>query len=202
MTGLSGAQARIATTALRLFAERGSSSLTVSELAAAAGVARGTIYNNFSAPDALFEEIAARLADVAHHQIAHISRAVTDPAERVSIGIRFFVRQAQEQPDWGRFVLQFAMSNAVLQGVWAGQPAVDLKEGMTSGRFTFAAQQELTFPTMMAGVVLAAILLVVDGHKAWREAGADAAEFVLRALGLEAEEARRIARLDLPVLSV
>jgi AcrR family transcriptional regulator len=202
MIGLSGAQAIIATTALRLFAERGSSSLTVSELAAAAGVARGTIYNNFSAPDVLFEEIAARLADGAHRQISKISQAVTDPAERVSIGIRYFVRQAQEQPDWGRFVLRFAMSNAVLQGVWAGQPARDLKEGMTCGRFTFAAHQEQTYPTMLAGVVLAAILLVVDGHKAWREAGADAAEFVLRALGVDAEEARQIARLDLPALPV
>lgn len=194
------AQARITETALRLFASRGSAQITVSELAAAAGVARGTIYNNFAAPDALFEEIAARLANDAHQQILKISQSVKDPAERVSIGIRFFVKQAQEQPDWGRFMLRFAMSHAVLQDVWAGQPALDLKEGQVSGRFQFSPQQELSFPTMLAGVVLAAIVLVVEGHKAWREAGCDAVEFVLRALGVEADEARRIATFDLQAL--
>ncbi|MCV9963223.1 hypothetical protein OIU34_15040 [Pararhizobium sp. BT-229] len=54
---------------------------------------------------------------------------------------------------------------------------------------------------MIAGTGLAALSLALPGHKTWRDAGSDAPEFVLRALEIEPEEARRIANLELPPLS-
>ena len=54
---------------------------------------------------------------------------------------------------------------------------------------------------MIAGTGLSAVFLVLQGHKTWRDAGSDAAQFVLRALEIEPEEARRIANLELPPLS-
>ncbi|MEK1852791.1 MAG: hypothetical protein AAAC48_13215 [Phyllobacterium sp.] len=53
---------------------------------------------------------------------------------------------------------------------------------------------------MIAGTGLAAVFLVLQGYKAWRDAGSDAAEFVLRTLEIEPEEARRTANLKLPPL--
>jgi hypothetical protein len=41
---------------------------------------------------------------------------------------------------------------------------------------------------------------VLEGHKTWRAAGSDAAVFVLRALGVAADEARAIAQVELPPL--
>ena len=40
--------------------------------------------------------------------------------------------------------------------------------------------------------------MVLEGHQAWREAGTDTAALVLRALGLDPEEARTIATEALP----
>ncbi|AWI59605.1 hypothetical protein [Sinorhizobium fredii] len=54
---------------------------------------------------------------------------------------------------------------------------------------------------MIAGTGLSAVFLVLQGHKTRRDAGSDAAEFALRALEIEPEEARRIANLELPPLS-
>ena len=54
---------------------------------------------------------------------------------------------------------------------------------------------------MMAGTGLSAVLPVLQGHTTWRDAGSDAAEFVLRPLEIEPEEARSIANLGLPPLS-
>lgn len=54
---------------------------------------------------------------------------------------------------------------------------------------------------MIAGTSLAAVLLVLQGHKTWADGGSDAAEFVLQALEIEPEEARRIANWELPPLS-
>jgi hypothetical protein len=42
--------------------------------------------------------------------------------------------------------------------------------------------------------------LVLEGRKSWREAGSDAAELMLRSIGVTAEEARALATIELPPL--
>jgi hypothetical protein len=53
---------------------------------------------------------------------------------------------------------------------------------------------------MIAGATLSAMMLVLEGHRTWRAGGADAAEFVLRALGIAPREAKKIASTELPPL--
>ena len=125
---MSAAETRIHEAALRIFAERGVTPLTISELAEAAGVARGTVYNNLGPTNTLFEDIAARLADEMHERVVMSFVEVADPAQRLANGIRFFIRRAHEEPLWGRFIIRFALGNQVLQGMWTGPPAADLRE--------------------------------------------------------------------------
>jgi AcrR family transcriptional regulator len=190
---ISIAQTKICEAAMRLFAQKGTSEVSVSELAQAAGVARGTIYNNFPMPERLFEEIATRLANEMHERIAAQSNQFLDPALAVANGLRQFVRRAHDEPDWGRFILRFALSNDSLKGVWAGQPAIDLMRGLNEGRFSFQPHQAPSILAMIAGTGLTAMLLVLEGHKSWREAATSAAEFVLRALGVSESEAQALA---------
>ena len=191
---------RIAAAAVRLFAETGSTRVTVAELADAAGVARGTIYNNVDAPERLFEEIAAQLADQMHERIAGTTKGPRDPAVCLANGLRLFVRQAHEQPHWGSFILRFGLFHAALRGMWEGQPSVDLINGLESGRYRFDRQQLPSILAMIAGAGLSAMFLVREGHTTWRDAGTNAAELVLRALGVDPDEAGRIARSELPPL--
>lgn len=200
MTDVSTAQARINQAAMRLFAEKGGNQINVSELAQAAGVARGTIYNNGIEPDRLFEEIVAALASEMHKRIARSSEAIADPAIAVANGVRHFVRRAHEEPDWGRFILRFAFSSSLLRTMFESQPSVDLMKGLKAGRFRFQPDQGASVLAMIGGTGVAAMLLVLEGHKTWRDAGSDAAELVLRGLGLDAAEARAIATEDLPPL--
>jgi len=200
MPATEASKQRIYEAAVRLFADRGVTPVNVSELALAAGVARGTIYNNFGEPEALFSEIAGRLATEMHERVARSFERVQDPAHRLANGLRFFARRAHDEPHWGRFIVRFAFSNAALQGMWNGQPARDLKVGLASGRYDFAPAQTPSVIAMIAGSGLSAMLLVLEGHKTWREAGSGAAAFVLRALGVAAAEARALAQADLPPL--
>jgi len=55
---LNQARRRIHAAAMKLFAERGVTKVNISELAAAAGMARGTIYSHVPDVDGLFEEVA------------------------------------------------------------------------------------------------------------------------------------------------
>jgi len=197
---LTSAQQRLYDAALRLFAERGVTQVNVSDLAQAAGVARGTVYNNLSDVDGLFTDVAARLSSDMTDKIACLVRDIDDPAERLANGIRFYVRRAHDEPHWGRFICRFGLNEALLQDIWKGQPAKDLLEGLERARFDFQKEQTVSIMAFLATTVNAAIFLVQEGHKTWREAGSDAAECFLRGIGVPRSEARAIAGHELPDL--
>lgn len=202
MSELSAVQQRLYKAALQLFAERGVTQVNVSELAQAAGVARGTVYNNLPGVEGLFFQVAAQLSSEMSDRIAVNVRALPDPAHRLANGIRFFVRRAHEEPHWGRFICRFALGDTSLKEVWAGQPATDLVEGLECGRFSFAKGQLTSVMGLLVGGILGAIYLVLEGQKTWREAGSDAAELFLVASGVPRDEAGQLACLDLPSLPV
>lgn len=191
---------RIHQAALRLFAETGVTQISISELAQAAGVARGTIYNNLAAPESLFEVIACELANEMHHRILASFGQIDDPAQRLANGVRFFIRRAHEEPDWGRFLCRFAFSTASMYETLNGPVVVDIVNGVQSGRFRFRQEQLPGVLALVAGTVLSSMLLVREGLRTWREAAADCAELVLRALGLAADEALALAQSELPPL--
>lgn len=200
MTALTPAQLRIHESALRLFAERGVTQVNVKELAQAAGVARGTIYNNLPDPDNLFEAVAAQLAEDMNKRATDSFQDVTDPAMRTALGIRQYVRRAHEEPHWGRFLTRFAFNAAALQHMWQGKPLMDLTAGVQAGRFHLRQEQIPSAMSMLAGSVLGAMFITLEGIKTWREAGSDAAELVLVAWGVSKAEAREIANAKLPAL--
>lgn len=200
MPPLTAAQRRLQRAALKLFAETGVTRVNISELAEAAGMARGTVYNNLSNPDNLFTEVAAQLSAELNDQIAGSFRQIPDPAQRLANGIRYFIKRAHEDPHWGRFICRFGLSTESLQQIWAGQPVKDLQEGLEKGRYVFQPEQLPSVVSLVTGTVLGAILLVLDGRKTWRDAGSDAAQLVLTAIGVPREEARALACMELPLL--
>lgn len=198
---MNAVQTKLHDAAMRIFADRGTTQVNVSELAQVAGVARGTVYNNLKATEGLFEEVAANLVTEMSRRIAGSFAGIDDPATRLAVGIRLFIRRAHEEPHWGRFIVRFAYSNMTMQGLWVGPPAMDLQDGLKAGRYGFDPGRFVTMLAVVAGSCLSAMFLVLEGHKTWREAGSDTAEFALRGLGLPAEEAAAIANVELPSLS-
>ena len=200
-TTRSPAQARIHDAAVRLFAERGASDVAVSDLADAAGVARGTIYNNVARPDALFGEVAAHLAYEMVQRIEASMRGIEDPAARLATGLRLFVRRAHEEPHWGRFVVRFAASEDPLRAMMDEPPARDIRRAIDAGRFKIDSSRLKAAVALLNGAALSAMHGVIAGHQTWREGGSHAAELVLRAFGLPSAEARRLSETTLPPLA-
>jgi AcrR family transcriptional regulator len=197
---LNSAQRRIHQAALRLFAERGVSQVSVSDLAQEAGVARGTIYNNVETIDHLFAQVASQLSKEMHVRVSKSVADLEDPAERLANGIRFFIRRTHEEPHWGAFLNRFAMSDASLREMFYSQATADLLQGLQQGRYRFRQEQLIAVITFVSSTTLGAMFLVGEGIKAWREAGNDTAELVLKALGVSDEEARQLATAELPAL--
>lgn len=198
---LTPVQKRIHQAAIELFAGRKAIEVNVSELAEVAGVARGTIYNNLKSIDTLFEDVASHLSDEMNRRIAKSFEATTDAAQRLANGIRFYVRRAHEEPTWARFMVMYGPSNASLQKkLWTGPPAQDLLMGLADSRYSFSQEQLLAVLAVTSGSVLMAMQLVLSGSLTWREAGAQTAELVLRAVGVPQDEAARYAQAELPEL--
>jgi AcrR family transcriptional regulator len=199
---VSTALGRIHQAALRLFAERGVTQITVSDLAEAAGIARGTIYNNLGTVDSLFEDVATQLTAEMQLRVSATLTQTSDPARRMADGMRLFVRRAHEDPLWGRFLVRFAATTPTLRAVLEGGGADDIRRGVEMGLFQLRDDQLASAVTMMSTTVLGAMSLVLEGHQTWRDAGSDAAELVLRAFGAPVEDARAIATGELLPLSV
>jgi AcrR family transcriptional regulator len=191
---------RLRSAAMTLFAERGATRITVSELATAAGVSRGTVYSHVPAVDRLFEAVAAELSQEMVDRVAAGFAGVADPATRLAIGVRQYIRRAHEEPQWGRFMSRFGLSPVLLGALVDSQAVIDLKDGIDSGRYRVDGAQLPAMVSLLAGATLAAMLPVLGGHATWRDIGAHTAELLLVGLGIDRAEARAIATMELPPL--
>jgi AcrR family transcriptional regulator len=192
------AQRRIYQAAMKLFAERGVTQVSVSDLAEYADVARGTIYNNIDSLETLFEDVAGNLASEMNQRVVTRFSTTTDPAQRLAFGIRMYVRRAHEEPSWGLFITSFAFSHAALRELWSGHPAIDIMNGVQNGRYDISIEQVPSALGLLGSSVISAMYLVREGLKTWREAGSDAAELVLKGLGVPKDEAHRLATEEMP----
>lgn len=197
------ARRRIHEAALRLYATRGGTDLTIRELASEAGVARGTVYHYIQTAGTLFEHVAEQTTSEmfrrVHKSVSAIPEAA-DPAARLAIGIRLHVRRAHEEPHWGRFISSFGLRGKVLQELWDSVPMQYLITGIQAGQFQSQPERLRTTMSLIAAVVAGAVQLVSMGHETWRNAGARAVEFVLQALGVPAATASSLANQELPPL--
>lgn len=187
--------ARIVHAALRLFAEKGSRQIAISDLAKEAGLSRGTIYNNIENPDELFSIVC----DLMYLELRQISMAtdsdIDDPACRLALIIRKVIRRVYEEPDWGRFTAQFGMIDPRLGKFWGKLPNQLLRKGLESGRFDFRPDQIHSVTALGGGAVMGATSMVLGGLQTWRKSGTDTAELILRAVGIAPEEARTLSSL-------
>jgi AcrR family transcriptional regulator len=188
---LTQARRRIHAAAMKLFADSGVTKVSISELATAAGMARGTIYSHVPDVDRLFEDVAGQLAQEMTERVVAGFAGISDPALRLAIGVRQYIRRAHEEPLWGR----------LMRSVMSSEALTDFETGVVSGRYRIAPSQVSAMVALLAGGTLAAMLPVLDGHGTWRDVGADTAELLLAALGVERDEARALARSKLPPLA-
>jgi AcrR family transcriptional regulator len=192
---------RISDAAIRLFVEKGTTQLTVSELAQAANVARGTLYRNIGSMTDLFDRVVTEFSIDLHQRVSASFAGIDDPAARLATGLRLWIRYAYENPTIGRFAVRFGLSEESLRAVMTGPPMSDIEAGVAAGRYDLGSLSVDSIAAMVLGATVSAMWMVLEGHQTWREAGSATAELVLRAMGIDAVEAREIAAAELPRLA-
>ncbi|MGP0174868.1 TetR/AcrR family transcriptional regulator [Pseudomonas sp. NCHU5208] len=196
--------------ALELMSERSSGDVTIQQITAAADVGFGTFYNYFESKEdiynCLLEEVFERSAKVVDEAVAHI----TDPAERLSVGLRYTLLQAKADPVWGRFLARSPFNPEIISQGLGKFLLRDVLEGIAKQRF----EVKDTGVALMAvgSTVLGAVAITLQdpappNARLYDDLGLYAdnlpervCEMVLRILGVEGDEAARLASLPLPPL--
>ncbi|HUO40429.1 MAG TPA: helix-turn-helix domain-containing protein [Mycobacterium sp.] len=191
---------RISAAAVRLFTEKGTTQVSISELANEAGVARGTLYRNFDSMEQLFDRVVADFNAEMHERVTTTFVGIDDAAVRLATGVRLWVRYAHENPLMGRFAVRFALTEQQLRAMFAGPPMRDLNAGIAVGRYHVDESMTPSIASLVIGATVSAMWMVLDGHQTWREAGSSTAELLLRALGIHPAEAHEISIAELPAL--
>jgi AcrR family transcriptional regulator len=176
----------------------------MSELAAEAQIARGTLYRVVDSVDELYGKVVDTVAGTIHTRVAAAMDdfGASDPALRLATGLRLFVRLVHDDPATGRFIVRFGLTEESLQALLTGPPMRDIENGIEAGRYDITPNMKLAVAGLVAGSTVSAMQLVLEGHLGWRDAGSTTAELVLRALGISAAEARAVAEFALPPLKL
>lgn len=184
--------------AMKLFGDTGGEALSVSDLAQAAKLSRGTIYNNLDDPNIRFDDLTPVLARDLEDLICQSFKGVDHPADRIAIVIKTVIKRAHCEPVWADFVKRYVLVDVDLQKFWANMPAGEVRRGQDMGLFDDAKDKMSSITSVMGGATLIGMLYVRQGVKGWRDTGAEIAELVLRSLGMNEKEARRHAQIALP----
>ena len=94
-------RARLIEAAMRVVAEKGAESISVSDIAAAAGLSRGAFYNYFPAPDDLVMAVTEQMTEELDRELLAELAGVDDPAERIACACLKFIDKGIDDPVWG-----------------------------------------------------------------------------------------------------
>lgn len=178
-------RARLTEAALRLMAERGINGTSVSEIAAEAELANGTFYLYFKDKTEIVAAVCQAVTLAMHNEMSSVRLSLDKGSARVAFGTQQFIEIASAEPNWGRLLMWAFSEHPTIKDDVSRYMRLDVALGVEQGCFTEAAD-EFTIDALLA-ILRTGIEARLDG--AGPEAGARAAEYHLRILGMSASEA-------------
>ncbi|WP_179106927.1 TetR/AcrR family transcriptional regulator [Variovorax sp. KK3] len=181
--------------AIRVFAARGIAGATMQELAAAAGMTTGTVYNHFKTKEEVARAVALLLADTLCRRIGDSQQGIDEGAQRMAIGNQRYIWLAEQSPAWTLMMLDVAIAAPELLLEIGQYTLADLRLGVKQKAFRIpgeAAALDLINGTISQAMRSVALGLVPRHH------GRDVATCVLRGLGMDAAAAKEVAHRPLP----
>jgi AcrR family transcriptional regulator len=190
-------RAKILSTAFALFDERSVEEVTVEDVREAAGLARGSFYNYFLTYEHMLKELAAQIARQLNNEQSERFDGVANVAERIWSNLRYgILRTASDR----------ACSEILVRITPLVGPLNDAMRLHVEKTFRAAAKRKaIDVPSLSVAMDLGYGLSTMIIRRAigkkldFKEIEAGGL-MLLRAFGLPEIEARRIARLPLPVL--
>lgn len=181
---------RILEAAERLMTERGVDDVTIDDITDAADIARRSFYHYFESKNDVLVPIARSRTKALSERIDRLASRMDDPAEVMATAMRHTLRAFTSDPLCSWFVLKSGLPHERLYEGVGESGTRDAMHGVRVGRF------RIENPEVLRLLLFGAFVAVMSGRvgKKLKDADLDdAVEYVLRLLGLDAEEAHEIA---------
>ena len=124
-----------------LFGLHGFSEVSIDEITARAGVAKGTFYNHFVDKSDIANAIALSIREETRQKISVAKSISNDPAQHLAIAMSSFLRMAIDQPNKAR-ILATLLKNPTLPDAPMNVPVIQtIERGVSSGRFVTSSEQ-------------------------------------------------------------
>lgn len=176
--------------AYRVFAQKETDAVTIDDIIAEAGVARGTFYNYFQTREDVLKAVAASLSDQMNQKIWAQSEAIADPAERMAIALRQFLHQARRDATWGWVIVRIGLVAAPLSETIERGVMSDLEAGIRLNRFQTDSIQAAM--DLVLGTGLMAMRSILEGHTS-PDHPEQITKLILKTLGVADAEAQVLA---------
>lgn len=186
-------EARIIEAAMRVFATKGPDAVVIDDLIREAGIARGTFYNYFTRTEEVLSVVSRALEDQLVHAIEHAIAGLSDPVDRLSTGLRLWLRWAQGDPTGCGFVVQSRFRGALVEK----QLAADLSGGLAAGALDF--DDILIARDVVVGGILEAMRRMLEEDVATTYPD-DVVAMLLRGLGVRPRRVAKVLEVALPVV--
>lgn len=186
---------RLIGVAMRLFAETGTRTVTVAQLARSAALARGTVYSHFPDFDNLFEIVSREIAEQLNAEVKARWENISLPHERIALFMAVMLKRAHDDPHFGHFMVRFAPSTPSLYRAWSDFLPKALKSCVDQGIMEPFDNGIAYYVQLMAGATYSFTMLIVEGRATWRDASANLISLCLTAGGIARTDAVRVAEL-------
>jgi AcrR family transcriptional regulator len=188
---------QLITAAAQLMAASGPDNVTISAITEQADVGAGTFYNYFQSRDEIVEAVIVSTVETLGQRLDALTLGMRDAAEIYSFSLRHLMRTAVTDPLWGWLVVRLGIAHEQLITTLGPRARRDLMIGVGSGRFQIPDVDVATALTF--GALLSAIRAHLNSDRK-SDPSQVFAEFLLRMVGVPAEEASEITRRPLPPL--
>jgi len=190
-------RARILSTAFALFDERSVDQVTVEDVRASAGLARGSFYNYFLTYEHMLKELAASISRQINIEQSARFDGVGHPVERLWSNVRYFILRAASDRSCGEILIRVTPLFGPLNDTMRDHAERNLRQCMKRKLINVPSAGVALDLGYGLGTVM--IRRALQGGIDLKEIAAAGLVF-LRAFGVREIEARRIARLTMPAL--
>lgn len=180
-----------------LAGSRGIDDVTIEDITEAADVARRTFYHYFQSKHDVLVPIARARTRALNRRIDRVVEGVDDPAEVIAIALRHTLRSIPEDPLCAWFIFRSGLPQQRLREGIGESGSRDVSRGMERGRFSIG--NEAAAASLLSGAVIGALSGRLEGTLDDDDLD-DAVEYLLRLMGVPAQEAREVAHRPLPPL--
>ena len=177
----------------KLYSERPIDAVSVDDIVQAADVAKGTFYNHFVDKEAFEGEIQVEARRELQQAIEQAIDGQDDPALRTALATCVGLRFAHDHPDRARLLLRWLISGQYLTGAENAGLVHDVSRAILSGRFLVPTTELGVMVILGLGTVALARALELTDLASKVALGQTIAATILRTLGLERDEAERLA---------